>query len=213
MDEVRTDPGLRPPVLLERLYSRTRKALDGPPRQRSIVLQEGVDATIDDVDNLIRKGTTDALDALLSGMDVDKVHPELLDMIVALTEEMSVPSLAGFRDRVDGRLAQVDEVLRPIQLKRSDGSLVSHDVRKDARALYREKAKMFGDALREDGNLDKFYSSSRMRARGRGEDPGDPPPRVRRDDEQDDGSEELVLERTGEDGFAVVRRAGVKTRG
>lgn len=150
------------------MYSRTRAAFDGSPRQRSILTQEMVDGTLNDVERLIRLGTPEALDLLLSEMDVEKVHPEGLDMVLALTEDMVLPSLPGFKDRVSGRVAKVDEVLKPIKLQRCDGSIVSHDVRKDARAIYREKAKTFGDALRKDGNLDRFYKTAAMKDRARG---------------------------------------------
>jgi hypothetical protein len=149
------------------MYLRTRAALDGSPRQRSILTQELVDGTLDDVDRLIRLGTPESLDLLLSEMNVDKVHPEALDMVLALVEDMVLPSLGPFRDRVSGRVAKVDEILKPVRLQRDDGSIVSHDVRKDARALYREKAKMFGDALRRDGNLDRFYRTAAMRKHAR----------------------------------------------
>ncbi len=161
-------PDMSPGVLLQRMYSRTRSALDGSPRERSLKTQELVDGTLNDVDRLIRGGTPEALDLLLSDMSVDRVHPEALDMVLALVEDMSLPSLQAFRDRVDGRVAKVDEILKPIKLQRCDGSVVSHDVRKDARVLYREKARMFGDALRRDGNLDRFYRTSAMRDRARG---------------------------------------------
>lgn len=160
-------PDFMPDVLLQRMYSRTRAALDGSPRERSIRTQELVDGTLNDVDKLIRGGTPAALDLLLSRMDVDKVHPEGLDMVLALLEDMVLPSLGAFRDRVTGRIAQVDEILKPMKLQRCDGSVVSHDVRKDARALYREKAKMFGDALRKEGNLDRFYKTSAMKKHAR----------------------------------------------
>jgi hypothetical protein len=160
---------MSPGVLLQRMYARTSGALAGSPRERSIKTQELVDSTLNDVDRLIRGGTPEALDLLLSEMDVARVHPEALDMVLALLEDMVLPSLQGFRDRVDGRLAKVDEVLKPIRLQRCDGSVVSHDVRKDARALYRERAKAFGDALRKDGNLDKFYRTKAMRERARGD--------------------------------------------
>lgn len=183
----KTDPDLSPAVLLARMYSRTRQALDGTPRQRSIVLQEGVDRTMEDVDQMFRKGSDESIASLLSDMDVEQVHPEMLDVIVAMTDDMLLPSVEAFRKRVLGRLEKVDEVLAPIKLNRSDGTLVSHDVRKDARTIYREKAKMFGDALRRDGNLDRFYKSDRMKARSRGE-------------------------VAGEEGFSL-RRPGVPPRG
>ena len=161
-------PDMSPGVLLQRMYARTRRALDGSPRERSIRTQELIDDTLNDVDKLIRGGTPEAVDLLVSEMDVDKVHPEALDMVLALFEDMVLPSLEGFRNRVSGRIAKVDEVLKPMKLQRSDGSIVSHDVRKDARALYREKAKMFGDALRKEGNLDRFYKTSAMKKHARG---------------------------------------------
>lgn len=150
------------------MYSKTRAAFDGSPRMRSILTQELVDGTLNDVDRLIRGGTPEALDILLSEMAVDRVHPEALDMVLALVEDMVLPSLQGFKDRVSGRIAQVDEVLKPMVLRRAyggqdgegravKGDIISHDVRKDARALYRERAKAFGDALRKDGNLDRFH--------------------------------------------------------
>lgn len=150
------------------MYSKTRAAFDGSPRMRSILTQELVDGTLNDVDRLIRGGTPEALDILLSEMAVDRVHPEALDMVLALVEDMVLPSLQGFKDRVSGRIAQVDEVLKPIRLQRCDGSVVSHDVRKDARALYRERARAFGDALRKDGNLDRFHRTPEMKRHARG---------------------------------------------
>ncbi len=161
---------MSPGVLLQRMYSRTSGALSGSPRERSIKTQECVDATLNDVDRLLRGGTVEDVDLFLSEMDVDRVHPEALDTVIALLEDMVLPSLQGFRDRVEGRLAKVDEILKPIRLQRCDGTVVSHDVRKDARALYRERAKAFGDALRRDGNLDKFYRTKSGRA---GPAPGD----------------------------------------
>jgi hypothetical protein len=149
------------------MYARTRAALGGSPRERSIKTQEMVDGTLNDLDKLVRGGTPEALDLLLSRMDVDRVHPEGLDMILSMTEDMVLPSLGAFRDRVTGRLARVDEILKPIKLQRCDGSVVSHDVRKDARTLYREKAKMFGDALRKEGNLDRFYKTEAMKKHAR----------------------------------------------
>lgn len=147
---------------------------------RSIKTQELVDGTLDDVDRLIRLGAVDAVDLLFSEMDVDRVHPEALDMVLALVEDMVLPSLQGFRDRVSGRLAKVDEVLKPMVLRRAyggqdhdgravKGDIISHDVRKDARALYRERAKAFGDALRKDGNLDRFYRTPAMKRHARGD--------------------------------------------
>lgn len=186
----KTDPDLSPSVLLARMYSRTRQAVDGTPRQRSIVLQEGVDRTMEDVDRMFRKGSDEAISSLLSDMEMEKVHPEMLDVIVAMVEDMSLPPVEAFRKRVAGRQGQVDEILRPIKLHRNDGTLVSHDVRKDARAIYREKAKMFGDALRRDGNLDRFYKSDRMKARSRGE-----------------------VADEGADGGSSLRRPGVPPRG
>jgi len=158
-------------LFLEGLYSGSRRALDGSPRERSIVLQRVVDDTMDGFRSLARSEDEDGLDRLFSSADVDRVHPEVLDVLLALTEEMVLPSLPGFRDRVLGRIVQVDEAIRPMVLRRAygespsgrgylhSGPVVSHDVRKDARAIYRERAKRFGEALRRDGNLDRFYAT------------------------------------------------------
>ncbi len=156
-------------VLLRRLYAGTRRALDGSPRQRSIVLQELVDDAIGWFDRLARTEDEAGVDRLFASAKVADIHPEVLDVLVALSEDMVLPSLEGFKDRVLGRLGEVDEILRPIELRRCDGTLISSDVRKDARAIYRERAKAFGDALRRDGNLDRFYRTKSKRGPARGE--------------------------------------------
>jgi len=159
----------RDEVLLQRMYAASRAILHGSPRERHVKTKEAVDTVIDSIDEMVRKGEASLIDAVMSRAEVDRIHPEILDAVVALTEECGLPSFAGFRDRVTGRLAKVDELIRPMVLRRSDGVQVSADVRKDARDLYRKRAKEFGEVLRREGSLDRFYKSKRGGARKKGD--------------------------------------------
>lgn len=163
----------RPPTkaeaALEGMYLSSRTILNsrGSMRDRHVRMTEAINSIIAGLDKMVRDGDVAALDELLSKAVVDDVHPEVLDTIVALTEEMGLESFPSFNDRVLGRIAKVDEVIKPIALRRSDGTLVTPDVRKTAREIYRARAKAFGEALRKDGNLDKFYRSKSGKKRER----------------------------------------------
>ncbi len=142
---------------LLRLYSESKRCLAGSPRQRHIMVKELVDWTYDVFTSSLRK--SELPDGLVDAMDVSKVHPEALDMILALLEVVSSPSVDSFRERVAGRMTKVDELIVPMRLKDSEGRVISEDVRADARRIYRERAIAFGEILRKEGNLDRFYKS------------------------------------------------------
>ncbi len=142
-------------------------------RDRHVRTTEAINSVIEGLDRMVREGDVASLDELLSKAIVDDVHPEILDTLVALTEEMGLRSFPSFNDRVLGRIAKVDEVIKPIALRRSDGTLVTPDVRKAAREVYRARAKAFGEALRKDGNLDRFYKSKQGKRKKRAPQDGD----------------------------------------
>lgn len=145
----------RPAMELGRLYEITKKAR----RSGSEHATEGVDIVIDEVVFLTEIGKPGAIDAHLRDLVVEDVHPDILDAMRTMVEDVAgLVHKRSFDDRVDEYLKKVDVYVRgrKYKLVGDNGQILSKDVRGDAKKIYRRKAKEFGRMLR-DGTLAKKH--------------------------------------------------------
>lgn len=135
----------RPRLQADHLYGISKRALDNGSNRAT----DGVDAVLDEFVLLQEIDKVWAIDAFLKDVDVGLLHPDIADAMLVFVE--GIPGLAeldAFREEVEKRLLEIDGPRRKVVLKDCSGRVISEDVRADARKYYREKAREFGEQLR-----------------------------------------------------------------
>jgi len=143
----------RPAVSADHLYKISQKALDNGSNRAT----EGVDLILDEFVFLQDIDKVWAIDAFLKDVDVGMLHPDIADAMLAVVEGIDgLSETESFRDQVEKRIAEVDGVVRKKFKLIVAGTVVSDDVRADARKYYRQKAREFGEKLRNGTLADGF---------------------------------------------------------
>ncbi|HEY8095000.1 MAG TPA: hypothetical protein VIE65_02765 [Methylobacter sp.] len=135
----------RPAFDFNRFYSFSKKAAE----QGSEHAIEGLDLIIDEFSTLIKDGLVEEVDIILQRMDVNKIHADILDGMQSIVEGVEGLKYGSeFCRKAQTRIEEIDGARKKFKLRGSDGKIVSEDVRADARKLYRQRAKKFGEMLR-----------------------------------------------------------------
>lgn len=143
----------RPALDLDKLYKISKKAVSNG----SEYANEAIDAVLDEFALLVDIGKTGAIDAILREADVGQLHADVLDSINSVIEDIAgLKEREAFTARATARIEEIDGPRRKIKLIDPERGVISHDVRGDARKYYKNKAKEFGEMLRN-GTLAKNF--------------------------------------------------------
>lgn len=137
----------RPRLRVEDLYGISKKALSRGSEESL----RAVDMVMDEIALLMDIGKPWAVDSLLRGLDVTRLHADVISAVQAAIEDIpELPARESFNLAASRQIAQVDGLRTKIRF----GSL--EDVRAAALKIYRQRGKEFGQALR-DGTLSKRF--------------------------------------------------------
>lgn len=164
----------RPALDLDKLYKVSKKAISAG----SEYANEAIDAVLDEFALLVDIGKTGAIDVILQDAKVDQLHPDVLDAMNSVIEEISgLKERDAFTARATARIEEIDGPRRKIKLVDPIRGVISHDVRGDARKYYRKKAKEFSEMLHNGTLAKNFPGLHRGGQQIQGGAPGVLPPR------------------------------------